>query len=152
MPKRIPISAAKAVATEQGCSQVIICAWDGRRTHVVTYGASVEDCDQAAQGGDRIKAALGWPEHLKATPSRVKALQRQVEELLTVREKCAKGAALAAAEQVIRRAATDARAEAARRGARHSGMRVTAIAQGRADGLFSAANTLADLIAKASDA
>lgn len=80
MPDRLPIRAAKDVATIYHCRQVILCAWDGERTHVVTYGQTVEDCDQAAQGGDRIKEALGWPESLNAVPSRVKALQAKVEE------------------------------------------------------------------------
>jgi hypothetical protein len=62
--------------------QVIIVAWDGERTHVVTYGKSVEDCDQAALGGDKIKKALGWPEALmNALPSRVRVLKNRVAEL-----------------------------------------------------------------------
>ena len=81
MPKRISISVAKEVAKSQGCRQVIICAWDGELTHVVTYGVSIEDCDQAAIGGHRIMDALGWPESLKATPSRVRAMQRRIAEL-----------------------------------------------------------------------
>src|ERR1043166_9750175 len=81
MPKRIPISAAKQVAKEQGCRQVIIMAWDGETTHCVTYGTTVEDCDQAAQGGNKIKKALGWPESLMAEPSRVKALKARIKEL-----------------------------------------------------------------------
>jgi hypothetical protein len=82
MPRRIPIKAAKEFARAYGLRQVILCAWDGERTHVVTYGASVEDCDRAAQGGDRIKAALGWPETLNTVPSRVAALQARVDQLL----------------------------------------------------------------------
>ena len=72
MPKRIPISAAKAFASDQNCRQVIIAAWDGELTHIVTYGKSAEDCDQAAMGGDKIKAALGWPEDVDCKPSRLK--------------------------------------------------------------------------------
>jgi hypothetical protein len=82
MPKRIPISAAKRIATEYGCRQVIIVAWDGTLTHCVTYGVSIEDCDHAAQGGNRIKQALGWPESLRAEPSRVRAMHRRIESLL----------------------------------------------------------------------
>ncbi len=81
MPKRIPIAAARRFAKEQGLRQVIVAAWDGERTHVVTFGVSIEDCDQAALGGDRIKAALGWPESLRAAPSRVRGLQARVAEL-----------------------------------------------------------------------
>lgn len=81
MPAKIPITAAKTVANEYACRQVILMAWDGERTHCVTYGKTVEDCDQAAQGGNRIKAALGWPESLMAEPSRVKKLKARIAEL-----------------------------------------------------------------------
>lgn len=81
MPARIPIAAARQLAEKWACRQVIVCAFDGEVSHVVTFGKSVEDCDQAAQGGDRIKAALGWPESLNAVPSRVKTLQAKVAKL-----------------------------------------------------------------------
>lgn len=81
MPKRIPIQAAKDVAKTHGCRQVILLAWDGERTHVVTYGVNDEECCQAAIGGNRVKAALGWPESLMAEPSRVKKLKSRVKEL-----------------------------------------------------------------------
>jgi hypothetical protein len=74
MPKRIPISAAKRVATEQGCSQVILLAFDTEgRTHVVTYGRTLKDCAQAAEGGNKLKRVLGWPEEMcHASPARVR--------------------------------------------------------------------------------
>lgn len=82
MPKRIPISAAKLVADKHDCRQVIILAWDGKLTHVVTYGKTLEDCDQAAQGGNKIKKVLGWPESLcQDEPSRVKKLKERIKEL-----------------------------------------------------------------------
>lgn len=82
MPKRIPIKAARELAQQYDLKQAIVVAWDGERTHVVTYGKSVEDCDQAALGGDLVKKALGWPESLMgALPSRVKALKRRIREL-----------------------------------------------------------------------
>ena len=82
MPKRIPIKAAKDISRRFSCPQVIILAWDGRMTHVVTYGKSIEDCDQAAQGGNQVKKAIGWPELLcNAEPSRVSKLKARVKEL-----------------------------------------------------------------------
>lgn len=81
MPKRIPVTAAKAVAKQFDLKQVILLAWDGERTHVVTYGDTVEDCDQAAQGGDKMKAAMGWTDVAPALPSRVRALTERVAEL-----------------------------------------------------------------------
>lgn len=75
MPKRIPIAVAREVGRANGLSQVILCAWDGKLTHVVTWGKTTEDCSQAAIGGNRIKNALGWPKDLHAEPSRVRALR-----------------------------------------------------------------------------
>lgn len=81
MPKRIPISAAKKFCKENDCREVIILAWDGELTHVLTYGKTIEDCDRAAQAGNRLKTALGWPESLTAEPSRVKKLKARIAEL-----------------------------------------------------------------------
>lgn len=61
MPKRVPISAVKSLAKAQGLSQVILMGWDGRLTHVVTWGKTETDCEQAAAGGNRLKAAMDWP-------------------------------------------------------------------------------------------
>jgi hypothetical protein len=68
MPNHIPISSAKKFAEEHSLRHVIICAWDGKLSHIVTYGYSVEECAQAAEGGNRIKNLLGWPESLQAEP------------------------------------------------------------------------------------
>lgn len=81
MPKRIPISALKALAQAQGLRQAILLAWDGELTHVVTYGESVEDCDQAAQGGDKAKEYLGWADTPIVYPSRVQALMDRIKVL-----------------------------------------------------------------------
>lgn len=78
MPKRIPISQAKAFAIANDLKQVIIAAWDGELTHIVTYGDTVEACAQAASGGNKIKKALGWPADLDAEPSRVSALKDRI--------------------------------------------------------------------------
>lgn len=71
--KRISIKAAKDVANQFGYTQVIITAFDKNTgtTSVCTYGKSQEDCVQAAQGGNFVKKALGWPESAtNAKPSR----------------------------------------------------------------------------------
>jgi len=71
VPKRIPIAEARRVAEAQGLSQVILVGWDGEATHVVTYGRSQADCEQAARGGNLIKKALGFPLELcEAKPAR----------------------------------------------------------------------------------
>lgn len=77
----IPIETAKRVAQDHDCKQVILVAWDGKETHVVTYGDTLEACDQAAQGGNRVKSALGWPGSLNAEPSRVTTLKNERAKL-----------------------------------------------------------------------
>jgi hypothetical protein len=80
MPKRLPIKAAETVGKEHGCRQVILLAFDGELTHIVTWGKSVEDCAQAAQGGNLLKAKWGWPAHTKSQPSRVHAILKAIAE------------------------------------------------------------------------
>lgn len=87
MPKRIPVKLAQEFAAKTGCRQVVIAAWDGELTHIVTYGTSVEDCAQAAEGGNFVKKAMGWPEAMcNGQPSRVRALQARIKELEAVLE------------------------------------------------------------------
>lgn len=77
--KRIPIRVARDVAREFRQSQVILLAWDKRSglTHVVTCGETREDCEQAAEGGNRLKRALGWPEEeCNAEPAHVRRRRR----------------------------------------------------------------------------
>ncbi len=64
--KTIPISEAERIAKRHGQNQVIIVTWDdeAKTTHVVTYGKTLKDCEQAAKGGNFVKRALGWPESL----------------------------------------------------------------------------------------
>jgi len=75
MSKRIPIAAAKRIADEYDKDQVIVVTWDKATgtTWVTTYGKTVQECVQAAEGGNRVKRALGWPESLcNAKPARAK--------------------------------------------------------------------------------
>lgn len=80
MPKKIPIRAARKVGKEHNCKQVILLAFDGKLTHVVTWGKTAEDCAQAADGGNMLKKKWGWPE-CNDQPSRVKKLLAEIEEL-----------------------------------------------------------------------
>lgn len=73
----IPFQAAKKLADEFDQAMVIIVTYDRAkgRTHVVTYGRSLEDSDYAAAGGDFVKKALGWPDQLRnSLPPRVEKL------------------------------------------------------------------------------
>lgn len=64
--RRIPIADAKAIGNKHGYSQVIIVAWDNKTgtTSVCTWGENQEQCEQAAEGGNFVKKALGWDEKL----------------------------------------------------------------------------------------
>lgn len=71
--KPISISTAKKIATENGYSQIVIHAYDGitGTQHVTTYGTTLEDCTNAAKGGNAIKKLLKWDESLcDAKPNR----------------------------------------------------------------------------------
>lgn len=72
--KRIPIAVAKAISKNYEKSQVIILAFDAKHgvTSVVTYGKTLADSSMAAEGGNKLKRVLGWPEdQCKAVPARV---------------------------------------------------------------------------------
>jgi len=72
--KRIPINWGKKIAEDLGYTQVIIHAYDGATgiQHVTTYGKSLKDCKNAADGGNTIKRLLKWPEELcNEKPKRV---------------------------------------------------------------------------------
>ena len=82
MPKYLPIKAAKAIAKEYKLEQVVIVAWDGKRAHVVTYGTTIEACDQAAQCGNLVKKTLGFPDIMcHIDTSRVKKLKDRIKNL-----------------------------------------------------------------------
>jgi hypothetical protein len=57
----------------------------------VSYGKTVEDCDQAARGTNTVRAAIGYPDRLcHDEPSRVKALRKRIRELESENEKLRK--------------------------------------------------------------
>lgn len=58
--KRIPISDAKNIGVKNGYNQVIIVAWDKTTgiTSVCTWGSSIEQCKQAAEGGNFVKKSI----------------------------------------------------------------------------------------------
>ena len=59
--KPIPVSTARAIATEFDKDQVIIVAWqkDGSRTHITTFGNGKDFSRMAAEGGKVIEKCLG---------------------------------------------------------------------------------------------
>ena len=73
--ERIPITAAKKLAAEQDADVVIILAWNQRlnMSHVVTYGKTVAQCKHAADYGNKLKRAIGFPDALcHDVPARAK--------------------------------------------------------------------------------
>lgn len=80
---RLPIKALKEVANKYGYSVFVAYAYDSEKKiqHIATWGRTIKLCDQAAQWGNMMKDALGWPESLHAEPSRVKKLQERTKKL-----------------------------------------------------------------------
>jgi len=83
---RIPIEVLKEIAKKYGLSHIIMLAHQDLvgpvvKDHVVTYGRTVEQCSEAADFGNKLKDALGWPESLRTQPSRVLKLQKRIKEL-----------------------------------------------------------------------
>ncbi|MHB8871670.1 MAG: hypothetical protein ACYC5G_04415 [Candidatus Doudnabacteria bacterium] len=70
--KRIPISWGKKIAEDLGYTQVIVHGFDGNTgiQSVMTYGKTLDDCRNAANGGNEIKRLLGWPEDMCNTKPR----------------------------------------------------------------------------------
>jgi hypothetical protein len=59
---RIPPERLEEFARALGLQQTILVGWANGTTHVVTWGDSLVDSAQAAQGGNFVKKALGFPE------------------------------------------------------------------------------------------
>lgn len=78
---KIPIKALKELAKKYDLTHVIVFGHDEENDHIATYGKSVEQCSQAADFGNKLKDALGWPKSLQAQPSRVKKLEKEIKEL-----------------------------------------------------------------------
>lgn len=77
----IPINQAKGFAIAQDLQQVIIFGYDGKETHVVTWGDSDERSAQAAAGANHIKKLWGWPEDTIVDSAKVVAIKDENERL-----------------------------------------------------------------------
>lgn len=83
-PIRIPPEQLEAFARELGLNQAILVGWAPEgTTHVVTWGCSLTDSAQAAQGGNFVKKALGFPETLcrALSPRVTEALARAAADI-----------------------------------------------------------------------
>ena len=81
---RISIERVKELAKACGLSHCVVYGWDGKQQHVATWGKTIEQCSEAADFGNKLKTALGWPESLHSQPSRVRRLQARNKELESV--------------------------------------------------------------------
>lgn len=73
--RNVPIEAARQIANAFDKDQVIIVCWEKAhgKIHVTTYGKTVDDCTQAAAGGNLVKKTLGWPDEMcHAIPRRAR--------------------------------------------------------------------------------
>ena len=78
--KRIPITAAQKIAEEFGYDQVIIHGYDSQTNMqcVTTYGKTIADCHNAANGGNVLKRLLGFPEEMcQDKPAKVKHKEKR---------------------------------------------------------------------------
>lgn len=85
---RIPIKLARNIALDWDQDQVIIVTYDRRRnrSHVVTYGTTLQNSADAAAQGNKIKTALGWPAVLcTSIPARLKRRLKDHAEISTIR-------------------------------------------------------------------
>lgn len=93
--KRIPISAAKEIGNKYDKDQVILVTFNKKigDTWVTTWGRTVDECAQAAEGGNFVKEALGWPNELtedKATRQRKQKTKIRNKIVEEIREKLEK--------------------------------------------------------------
>jgi hypothetical protein len=62
---KISIKKVKEIREELGATHLIIFAIDADKIqHIATHGLTEQNANEAAEGGDRLRAALGWPEKL----------------------------------------------------------------------------------------
>jgi len=87
--KKLPIKSAKEFAEKYKQNQVLIVTWDAKEglVHTVSYGKTLEDCDQASQGMNLIRTTLGFPkEKTNLLPNRVRGDYDRAESALGLHE------------------------------------------------------------------
>lgn len=77
----IPIIDVERFGFEHSLSQVIIFGFDGKRTHVASWGETDEASAQAAAGANVIKKGWDWPIDTIAESAKVEALHARIAEL-----------------------------------------------------------------------
>ena len=79
----IPTNVLRKIAKKYNLGHVIMFASEDNRKvhHVVTYGESLTQSGEAAEFGNTLKDALGWPESFHAQSPRINKLIRDNEAL-----------------------------------------------------------------------
>lgn len=78
---KIPINDLKELSKKRKLTHAILFAiGEDDVPWIVTYGKLTEQAGQSADFGNKMKELLKWPESSQAQPSRVRKLQREVEE------------------------------------------------------------------------
>jgi hypothetical protein len=97
----VTINEAKGIAQSHGLQQIVVWTWadGGHGQHVTTWGEPYAHSARAAEAGNAVKAAAGWPEELrKDLPTSLvqllEAMDRAVAEGI-VEGRIHKGSALA---------------------------------------------------------
>lgn len=80
--KKISISELKYLSRRYNLSHIILfCTENHETNHIVTYGRSVENSDQATDAGNRLKDILKWPKSLFTESEKVKELRKYIRDL-----------------------------------------------------------------------
>lgn len=77
----ITIEPAGVFAQQHGLEQVIIFGWDGKQTHITTWGDTAESSAQAATGANLIKQRWKWPAETIVESEKVTALKEELARL-----------------------------------------------------------------------
>jgi hypothetical protein len=80
----IPYVELQRLAETYNLSHIIMLAHSPEpyQDHIVTYGQSIKEADQAAEFGNTLKSALGWPDSLHAQSAKATARIAELEEAL----------------------------------------------------------------------
>ena len=57
----ISIKEAKQIREQLGATHIVIFAIDKDGNHVISHGESISQSKEAAEWGNKLKLALGWP-------------------------------------------------------------------------------------------
>jgi hypothetical protein len=82
VPEKLPVERLQEFAKAHDLRQVIVFAWDGILSHIVTWGDTAEVSDAAAEAANRIKKVMGWPSATIVESTKVDALRAELNTAL----------------------------------------------------------------------